>query len=341
MYKFEILEVNDDRWSEIISKSYVYDFHHTQCFHKIEKNNDSALLCVSFFGDDFIAFPILVREIPNTDYFDCTSVYGYGGPISSCSFDVISDNQIIYFQNEMIAFFKKRRIISVFSRLHPLIQSEKIFSGFGNVIKLNEIVAIDLSLSLPDQRVQYRKSNKHGVNKLRRIGFSVVEAVGDNEIDVFLQIYKETMERVDASDNYFFNYEYFYNFLNNTCFKNKLLLVKKGDEIVAGGIFTFANNIMQYHLSGTKQEYLREAPMQLLLDEARLIGTELGFNFLNLGGGLGGSDDDSLFGFKAGFSKLRFQYCVWQFISDEKKYDELVIENNSPGDNSFFPLYRS
>jgi hypothetical protein len=341
MYKFEVLEVNDERWSEIISKANVYDFHHTQCFHKIEKNNDTALLCVLFFDEDFIAFPILVREIHNTDYFDCTSVYGYGGPISSCSFDVISDQQISYFQNKMITFFKKSRIISVFSRLHPLIQSEKIFSGFGNIIKLNKIVAIDLSLSLPDQRVQYRKSNKHGVNKLRRIGFSVVEAEGDIEIDAFLQIYKETMERVNASDNYFFNKKYFYNFLKNNCFKNKLLLVKKEGEIVAGGIFTFTNNIMQYHLSGTKQKYLREAPMQLLLDEARLIGTELGFNFFNLGGGLGGSDNDSLFDFKAGFSKLRFQYCVWQFISDKKKYDELVIENNSSGDNSFFPQYRS
>lgn len=45
---------------------------------------------------------------------------------------------------------------------------------------------------------------------------------------------------------------------------------------------------MQYHLAGTTEGYIRQAPMKLILDEARLLGNELGLEYLYLGGGVEG-----------------------------------------------------
>jgi hypothetical protein len=69
----------------------------------------------------------------------------------------------------------------------------------------------------------------------------------------------------------------------------------------------------------------------------------LGLEYLHLGGGVGGRDDDSLFQFKAGFSKERFTYRTWQYISDMEIYKEICRQKNIhfEHENNFFPLYRS
>ncbi|MFV8345395.1 GNAT family N-acetyltransferase [Flavobacterium sp. ZB4P13] len=340
MNKFSVIEVYDLRWSAIVNKSKQFDFYHSQSYHLLEKENRPVLL-VAFFNNDFMALPLVIRAIPNTSFFDCTSVYGYCGLISSIDVKDIPSEKIIYFKKQLLSFFESNAIVSVFSRLHPLISTDVFFNNFGLIKNINKTVAIDLRLSSEKQRAQYRKSYKLQLNQLRRKGFEVVNAQTKEDIDAFIDIYRETMKRVGASEKYFFSHNYFYIFLENKGFESKLLLAKKEGEIVAGAIFTIANNIMQYHLAGTAKTHLKERPMKLIVDEARLLGNELGLDFLHLGGGVGGNDEDSLFYFKSGFSDYRCQYKIWQTIVDYKKYNELIEKAKVDVNSTFFPLYRA
>ena len=206
---------------------------------------------------------------------------------------------------------------------------------------MNKTIAIDLRLAIDEQRKQFRKSNKSELNQLRNRGYQVKIANSKEDIDAFIAIYTETMQRVEAKEEYFFDNDYFYTFLSNTSFETKLLVATFEDKIIAGAIFTITNKIMQYHLAGTTQEFIKVTPMKLILDEARLLGNELNLDFLHLGGGVGGSDDDSLFRFKSGFSNFQCQFKIWKMIINEEKYNELVIKNNSDKQSNFFPLYRS
>src|SRR5690606_7635576 len=243
---------------------------------------------------------------------------------------------------ELLSFFRDRGIISAFSRLHPLLENHSIFGNLGQIVTVNLTVAIDLRQSLEDQRKQFRKSNKSELNQLRRKGFHVKEATTKEEIDKFVQIYYQTMDRVKASSLYYFDHEYFHRFLNNPCFDSKLLLAIHEGEIAAGAIFTMSDTIMQYHLAGTEFRFIPDTPMKLIIDEARMLGTSFKMKYLHLGGGVGGSDVDSLFKFKSGFSNLRFQYRVWKMIVDEDAYDRLVEERGfkEREQSEFFPLYR-
>lgn len=340
MNKFLAIDVSDNEWSKVVNQCETYDFYHTQSYHLLEKENTPVLftLCSE---SEVIALPLIIRKIPNSDLFDCTSAYGYCGPISSVSLDVISNNLIINFQKELINYFDKNNIIAVFSRLHPLISHGTFFGNFGTIKNLNKTISIDLGLSPDEQRKQYRRSNKSELNQLRRKGFTVVEATSKESIDEFVSIYHETMERVEATESYFFDNEYFYTFLQSSNFEAKLLLANFEGKIIAGAVFTISNKIMQYHLAGTTQDFIKVTPMKLIIDEARLLGNKLHLEYLHLGGGVGGSDDDSLFRFKAGFSDCHNQYQVWEMIVNEVKYQELVIKNNSNKYSNFFPLYRS
>lgn len=337
MPKFEIIENNSEKWSKFIKQAAIYDFHHTCYFHKIDTDFVSKLLLFSE-DDNFIALPIVIRPIESTNYFDITSVYGYSGPIFRFNEGYEALELIAFFKKNFVEFCKKENIVSVFSRLHPLIDQIVIIDGLGEIVNLNKTVAIDLTLTSEEQRREYRKSLKSELNQLRRKEIQVKKATTKEEIDAFIAIYYETMDRVGAAKNYYFSKEYFYEFMSNSEFDAKLLIAVKDDKVIAGAIFTLTNKIMQYHLAGTTEEYIRETPMKLILDEARLYGNETTAENLHLGGGVGGHDDDSLFRFKSGFSKNFKQFSVWKYVVNQKMYDELSFGKEASG---FFPLYRS
>lgn len=337
MLKFEIIENNSKRWSQIIKQANTYDFHHTAYFHRIDTDFESKLLFFSD-GDNFITLPIVIRPIEGTDYFDITSVYGYAGPVFKLNEGYDFSNLKNFFITKFTEFCKFKNIVSVFSRLHPLIEQDIAIESLGQIVNLNKTVEIDLTKTPEEQRKEYRKSLKSELNQLRRKEIEVRVANTKEEIDAFITIYYETMDRVKATSNYYFSREYFYEFLNNEDFDAKLLIAVKENKIIAGAIFTLTDTIMQYHLAGTTEEYIRETPMKLILDEARLIGNDSSALSFHLGGGVGGSDEDSLFRFKSGFSKNFKQFSVWKYIVNQQVYNELSKEKNQ---TSFFPLYRS
>ncbi|WP_394907274.1 GNAT family N-acetyltransferase [uncultured Mesonia sp.] len=346
MFDFEIIEVNNPIWNEYINGCVNYDFYHTACYHKIEqKQNEKSILIVVRSFDEYICLPLIVSPIPSTNYFDANSVYGYGGPIASKDFSKLSERIITFFKKCFLNYCRENKIISVFSRLHPYINNFEFFNGFGVVRNLNKVVGINLKADPTIQRRQYGKSTKNQINQLKKKKRYEVKVIrnNDNFIENFVEIYHETMDRVKAAKSYYFDFEYFHNFLNNECFNSVLLMGFKEGEPAVGGIFTYTNTIMQYHLSGTKNIFMRDHPMKLIINEARLLGNDLNLNYLNLGGGVGGSDEDSLFRFKSGFSKDFHQFKVWNLIVNEEVYNSLVAEKNlKPEDYpNFFPLYRA
>lgn len=334
-----IIDVTDSKWSEIVSNCKEYDFYHTQSYHLLE-TDCSPVLIVVFYNQDYIALPLLIREIDGQNIYDITSVYGYCGPISTICFDKLEKEHISYFQSSVFQFFKERNIVSAFSRLHPLLFNQNIFENFGEIVELNDTVVIDLSLSENEQKKQYRKSMLYDINRLRKNGFDVFEAIDRQDIDEFISIYKKNMLKVNANEDYFFSTDYFYKLIDSSCFDKKLLLVKKDGEICAGALFTIVNGIIQYHLAGTSEKFIKFSPMKLLIDEIRTIGNSINAKCIHLGGGLSSATDDSLFIFKSGFSKVKLKYEIWKLIIDENKYTDLVAINNSDVDSDFFPLYR-
>jgi hypothetical protein len=343
MNSFSVFGITDKKWAEVITQCKQYDFYHTPCYQALDKGGD-PLLFVAQFGAGFLAMALIVRKIEQTDLKDCTSVYGYCGPVSNLDFKDIQPGMFAYFRSELKQYFKDNNIVTVFSRLHPIIIGDELFTNFGTIRGVNKTVAIDLDLSPAEQVKQYRGSIRSEINQLRRKkGYTVHEINSEQDVRSFMAIHHETMDRKNAGKNYYFGYEYFYSFLNNTCFTSKLLVAIKDGEIAAGAIFTIAGNIMQYHLAGTKEEYIRDAPMKLILDEARLAANQSGLKYLHLGGSVGDSDDDPLFRFKAGFSDVRFKSRVWQYIADEEKYNELnqLFKRDPENSGNYFPLYRS
>ncbi|WP_339629575.1 GNAT family N-acetyltransferase [uncultured Maribacter sp.] len=322
-------------WKNTLMEFESYDFYHTFDYHSLSKNEDEKpLLLVYSQGDLSIAIPFLKRHIAGTPYFDFTSVYGYSGPIYK---NIPENFDNVAFLSELKDYLTTNKIISVFSRLNPYLdQQSLILKNLGETPVSGKVVNIDLTKSIEEQRTQYGKSTKNRTNKCRRIA-TVKEVTTKEDLETYIDIYYENMDRLGASDSYYFSKEYFFNFLECEDFKTRVLLVIENEtgKAMAGSMFVESNSIVQFHLSGTRTEFLNWAPANLFLDEMRLIATEEGYKIFNLGGGLGGQQD-SLFNFKASFSKDYRDFKLWRYIVDQKVYDTLSKEKKG----SYFPLYR-
>lgn len=329
---------NHKEWTKTLESFNNYDFYHTYDYHILSKKEEETPILFLYKEEKVeIAIPFLKRPIKNTLYFDLTSVYGYAGPIIKNNADSFNNTNFIEAFNTLLS---KLKIISLFSRLHPYINNqEKTLLGLGETPTLGKVVNIDITKDIAEQRTQYGKSTKNRTNKCRKIS-TVIKAKTEEQINTFIDIYYENMDRLSATKDYYFSREYFFNFLKCKDFVTDILLVINNEtgEAMAGSMFVKTKNIVQFHLSGTKTKYLNVAPANVFLDEMRLKATEEGYTIFNLGGGLG-SKEDSLFNFKASFSKDFREFKVWKYIVNPEIYNSLITKEKL--DPNFFPAYRA
>jgi lipid II:glycine glycyltransferase (peptidoglycan interpeptide bridge formation enzyme) len=224
--------------------------------------------------------------------------------------------------------------------LHPLFRNQEfLLSGLGKIVETNQTVGIDLSLPEREQKRQYARSVKNHINWLKRKNVVVRKAETREEIDLFIEIYRENMKRVNAPEMYFFPNDYFYRFIEDL--PSSLFLAYYEKKAISGSLFTTCNGIVQPHLSATLNDYLRLSPLKFVWDCIRIDAIGKNQKWMHLGGGVG-SANDSLFQFKAQFSDLRFSFKTWQYIHNKDIYTRLVSEKYADHipHSLFFPVYR-
>ncbi|MFV9551006.1 peptidoglycan bridge formation glycyltransferase FemA/FemB family protein [Algibacter sp. PT7-4] len=330
-----------DKWDSFISEFQYYDTYHTFDYHIISKSKEDTPILIKYTENNVvIGIPLLLRAIKNTPYKDAISVYGYSGPLSK---GITENFNNTVFTKTLFNYFKKNNIISVFSRLNPYIKNQKkILENIGETCLLGKVVNINLNLNKEVQRQNYQSRLKNQINKARK-NCSIKTATTNQDINEFIKIYNENMLRVKAKKTYFFDNNYFYNLVKSKSFKTIILLAIDNEtkEIISGAMFLIKKSIVQYHLSGTKNDFLHLMPTKLLIDEMRVIANREKYTFFNLGGGLGGSNEDSLFKFKSTFSKDSYLFFIWKLIVNKKAYDEVCQKNEIKNlSSNFFPLYR-
>ncbi|MEW7291831.1 GNAT family N-acetyltransferase [Aquimarina sp. 2304DJ70-9] len=336
----EIIEEKVE-WQNLLNMVEYYDFYHTYDYHQLSKAPDEKPILIKYEDKgNVIGLPLLLRKIFDTDYYDVTSVYGYAGPLCST---INSSFNNLDFASQLNQFFREKKVVSVFSRLNPFIKNQEIvLKGLGDLVQLGTIVNIDLTQDIDIQRSVFSKTTKRYINKGRKL-CSVRLSNSKEDISTFMELYYENMDRVQAKKNYYFTEDYFNYFINSSDFKTDVLLAtyNETNEIISAAMMVKTNNIIQYHISGTRDDYLYLTPIRILIDEMRIKGTSENYKYFNLGGGLGGAED-SLFRFKSSFSKDYRDFKVWKYIVNREVYDQLTSQyTDLDNETDFFPLYRA
>jgi Acetyltransferase (GNAT) domain len=346
-----------EEWTRAVHRATQHDFYFLAEYHALAERcgEGEARLFVYEQAGYTIALPLIIRALADVPeiagsanmWRDATSVYGYSGPLYS--HEDVPRAVVDRFQRALTDALQELQVVSVFSRLHPLLPAQtKLLDGLGEHQFGGATVAIDLSVAPAEQRAHYDSTTKNRLNRLARLGITCALDIEQRYLPEFVALYHETMHRVKAEQSYFFDPTYFYDLAKSLGPVLKLFIVKTPEEqVISGGLFTLCDGIVQYHLGGTRDAALKLSPTMLMFETVRHWANENGAHTFHLGGGVG-AKSDSLFQFKARFSPQRHKFFTWRWIVAAKAYRELSLEKqlwNSqrglrPNSASFFPAYR-
>jgi len=346
-----------EEWTRAVQRATQYDWYFLPEYHALAEQRGEGEARVFVYEEEnyLIALPLVIRTLadypavgltPDT-WCDATSVYGYAGPLYS--HEEIPPAVVNGFQRALMAALQKLEVVSVFSRLHPLLPVQAtLLDGLGEHQLEGVTVSINLSATQHDQRAQYDRTTRNRVNRLVQSNFTCVLDSEQRHLPEFIALYHETMRRVNAEQSFFFDGAYFNDLAKSLGPLLKLFVVKTPDgEVISGGLFTLCNAIVQYHLGGTRNTALRFSPMVLIFETVRHWANQSGAHTFHLGGGVG-AKSDSLFQFKAKFSRQRHKFATWRWIVRPEAYRELSERKHvwnserglKPISPSFFPAYR-
>lgn len=345
MLKIYTLE-NSEEWDKTVSSFNNYDVYYLSGYVAAFKLHGDGEPLLIYYEDaglkginvvmkrDIADVSEFKEKIPQGSLFDFSTPYGYGGWLLEGN---VEKSNMLFKEYEY--WCVENNIVSEFVRFHPIIENYSYVSEVYDVIILGNTVTLDISS--PEVIWQNIISkNRNVIRKAEKYGVEIKMGNSPEIYEKFIEIYNKTMQHDNADEYYFFG-EDFYNSIRNDLPENsRIFYAEKDGEVIASSIMIYAEDKLNYHLSGSLLEYRTFAPSNLLLFKAALWGCENGYKTFHLGGGVG-SKEDTLFKFKKTFYRGDdlTRFAIGKKIFMDKEYDRLVkMKCNT--DSNFFPKYR-
>lgn len=334
-----------EQWDSVVKSYGEYDTYWLSGYVKaFQIHGDGEPLLISYESPTTRGINVAMKRdvakderfsgvIPEGEYYDFATPYGYGGWIIEGE-----DTEGLF--SEYIKWLADNKIISEFVRFHPMLQNQRNCENFYDVIQLGEVVHMDLSSpELIWENITSK--NRNVIRKAVKNRVKIYNGRFPEIYKTFRNIYNGTMDKDNADKYYYFGEEFYESVLEDLPQNAQVFFAKKDDEVIAASIILFANHRMNYHLSGSLREYSNLAPTNLLLYNAALWGNANGYDTLYLGGGVG-SGEDGLFKFKRAFYKGNLQhFFIGKKVFNEEAYKYLLEIRGQEPQSNFFPLYRA
>ena len=334
-----------EKWDEIVRSFIGHDVYWLSGYVKaFQIHGDGEPMLLYYEGNGTRGINVVMKRdiaqdkhfentLPQGQYYDFASPYGYGGWI-------IEGQDVSELDAEYQKYCKQNSIVSEFVRFHPMLQNQIAVESIYEVIPLGETVAMELQ---PEECIWENiiSKNRNVIRKAQKNGVTIQHDLSKELLETFRGIYNATMDKDDAESYYYFGEKFYDSILTDLKDNAQLFYATLEDKIIAVAIMIFANGRMNYHLSGSVREYSSLAPSNLMLFEAAKWGSSQGFKTFYLGGGVG-SGEDSLFKFKKAFFRGELhRFHIGRKIMIPDVYNILVEMRTDLPESGFFPKYRA
>lgn len=298
------------------------DIFFTRGYCELYKEEDVEVEEFTFEeNDQTFRFLFLKKQIPNTEFYDFETAYGFSGPLSTTADPGFIRSAWANFS----AFCEETKIIAGFIRFNPLLENHKFvdtqyvdISGGGNVVVLN--------LKNKDIEVIFKDYDKNNRNKIRRaLKNDVIIKRSDTleSLHLFKDVYYKTMKRLGASEFYWFDEDFFANIYKYLPNNFVVFSSKKDGKTIGASLSLLTNDVLYYFLSGTEDLGRTLGVANLLRHETVKFGLERNIQYINFGGGRTSDENDSLLKFKKGFSKEYKEFYIGKFLVNQNEYSKI------------------
>lgn len=341
-----------EEWDAYFNQMNVKDIYFSSAFFRLFEDEDQrAELFVYKQGELLIIYPYLLRSIGQLpaliklglggDWYDISTPYGYGGPISNLPSGAERAELYRQFGEVFIDYCREKRIMTEFVRFHPLIGNANEYQR-GLTTELNRnTIYMDLTIGSESELVRnYSRDHQRNIRKIKSAPFTIRRSNLKDRIESFTDLYHGTLNDLQADSFYYFPKKFIEDTSGLLEGRVELFEAMVGEKTVASSIILHERPWMHYHLCGWDRAYLQWSPSKLLIHSAALWGMENGFERFHLGGGYSGNDD--LFQFKYKFAKQLepLDYYLGKRIFFPELYERIVSLYYFEGAGNYFPLYR-
>ena len=318
-----------------------------------DRERRRALCAFCESNQAYVLYPFLFRDL-TVEYFwspdigparDIVTPYGYGGPYiwGNGHTQSVADK----FWSRFDAWAKEQHVVSEFIRFALFRETILEYPGQQEE-KLRNVVR-NLDLNEDALWMDFDHKVRKNVRKARRSGVHVeLDPLGE-KLDDFLRVYKDTMDRREADEGYYFprtflqqihrelggHFMYFHAIHDGKIISTELVLVS-------------ADNVYSF-LGGTDKNAFELRPNDLLKYEAILWARNHRKRRFVLGGGY--EAGDGIYRYKLGFARNgSIPYFVGRRVFRVGAYDKLVENKKAfarsqgrewiPRDG-YFPSYRA
>ena len=252
------------------------------------------------------------------------------------------------FRRSFSHYCSREGIVSEFVRYHPLIRNYLYESGNVDIVVIRTTIvmrpAIDEEIIMSQLPSKTRNMVRRAVNAGVSVRFTL--SPDDEELDTFIRLYSDTMNRRHAEDYYLFPAAMIKQMFESMSGSIALFTAHATDgSPVSSAIILHGGPFIHYHLSGSDPARMPPGTNNLLLVKAAVWGASVGATEFHLGGGY--SEGDSLFRFKASMSSERGEFAIGRVIHDPVNYRRLAtvaadrLGPTGASAEGFFPAYRA
>ncbi|NHC43064.1 peptidoglycan bridge formation glycyltransferase FemA/FemB family protein [Bacillus sp. MM2020_1] len=341
MAHFEIIE-QQDSWEKLLENFYNIDCYYSYEYGNLFAQNENGKLFAAYYQEDEtqIFYPFIKRRVPfiEEELYDIVTPYGYGGPF-------IQGNEVRVrtFYQFFNSYCQLHNIITETIRFHPLYRNYSHLENLLEIDYIRKTTGVDLQTSLDDIRQNYTEMNKRNIRKALRNNLNCLVAENNEQnINIFIDLYHETMDRNRASSYYYFDKEYFFKQVQKTVLSESFILFARlNNEIIAGVMVLIGKEFSHYHLGASRTKYLDLKPNNFLFDYMIEFCKNKGSKLLHLGGGY--QENDGLYKFKTSFTNgNNYEYFLGKKIHDTTKYNKIIEQLRLlfEFDENYFPCYR-
>lgn len=352
MIQASILQTSDAEWPAVLRRIR-HDSHHLPGWLRASEleYGGKAFAMHATDGRHELFIPLLRREINGAgrdagrgaDWdadWDAFSPYGFGGPLAT---DGAPGGFVDAALSAIVASLREQGCVACFLRHNPIVNAGWT-STVGTLIEHGLTISIDLTKSEAEHWHDTTHGHRQEISKAQRAGVTVRHDAALDAMPEYIRLYNASMDRLGASDYYFFDDAYHYALAEELGTQLLLFVAEEDGVIIGGATATLAEpaGILQGHLMGIDARYRHRQPAKLLLHAIRSWGREQGHKVYHLGGGLGGSAEDSLFRFKRGFSPDTQVFRTQRLVVNPERYVALCGGDGSTLADlgGFFPAYR-
>lgn len=330
---FKLLDLKGkDEWSKYLQRLPVEqrDIYYTPEYYSLyEKYGDGKTQCFVFEKDGETAlYPFLLNCVNEVGYdlprkfYDIQGAYGYNGVVSSSN----SPGFIDSFYRSFGDYCHEAGVIAEFTRFNPYLRNQS-FSSRALEITINR-KTVCLNIAQPYEKIwsdSYDTKNRNMIRKAHNARYEMVVQSSEEAALRFYEIYRGRMTAVGAEPYYYFNPEMFLEMLRNKAFD--FLFVKDSEGSYLGSMVLMTYGRYAHpHLGGRAGHVAHDAVSNFMFDEAIKLAVQHGAEVFHLGGGNSMDEHDSLFRFKAHFSKEHLDFYIGTKVHDRKVYDQVISQ---------------